>query len=378
MNSIFLKLSLTLVCVSSTLSFCSGRERVSMRNSPLRSSQLRSPSAPRHQSLLNLFSANLSQQAKDAQAQKAQDDSAPRLNPSFDIKEKLKGLTKQVMECDKEITALKKGTPSYTGASLKELQKRLQALDQELTTVDVSATSQQIVNGWKALTSYLANCSNSVDNLMAKLPLAQEALPRRISPEPVILPAQNDTPQIQMPGISSPFKNGRLNAQPSTSAAILTGSPLRQTEHIPLAARDTSLETPQDSSLSTWFKQERRSNQIAMNPDQNPLGSPVPIVTQRPLSEILPDTPIEVPRYQHLPEHQKPTFLKRNWKLVTLCTLALTSGLVGGEMKYKLLTRFGTRLFHGATITGQAMKTAQPSWFTKSLSWITKLLWRHS
>lgn len=376
MKSIFLKLSLTLVCISSTLSFCSGRGRVSMRNSPLKSSQLRSPSASSRSnqrlSFLQLFREHQASPAGQQQQKQAQ----PLLSATALNRENLKKLTDTIAPIKKKITEFKNGT-TYTTANLNDLQTQLEAIDLGLLKVETSAEPEKQQWGEASLETTL--CLADIKKLQQKLiPYFGQLPPLKRSKSqshkqepaavtaPTIIPAAPPVPEIPVISYARPIPDA---------------PPVPELEH-PRYQRQVQQVVPQVPAppISEAFRVPH-ANQFYIE-SEAAFCLPAHSVTQRPLSAIIPETPLEPdqnkPRFHPLPEHPKPTFLKRYWKLVTLCTLAITSGLVGGEMKYKLLTRLGTRLFHGTTITGQAMKTAEPSWFTKSLNWVVTLLWRRS
>lgn len=223
------------------------------------------------------------------------------------------------------------------------------------------------------------------------------AAPQRTAtpaPTPALVaqqPAAVQPPTV-VPCISSPFKAEHSNQIDVAPAGFFAGSPVRPVYKQPLASTisEAVLLTP---GIGRGFKEFKGVNQVDLGAQGSFQQSSIKDI-HKPLAEIIPDTPVttpapavaspvapahvEIPRHQHFPAQPKPAFLKRNWKFVTICTLAIASGLAGGEIKYKLLTRLGTRLFHGATVTGQAIKIAQPSWLTKSMNWLVKLLWRRS
>lgn len=418
MNSIFLKLSLTLVCISSTLSFGSGRGRVSMRNSPLKSSQLRSPSASSRSnqrlSFLQLFREHQASPAGQQQQKQAQ----PLLSATALNRENLKKLTDAIAPIKKKITEFKNGT-TYTTANLNDLQTQLEAIDLGLLKVETSAEPEKQQWGEASLETTL--CLADIKKLQQKLiPYFGQLPPLKRSksqshkqesaavPAPTIIPAAPPVPEIPVISYARPIPDAPAapvltpaEEQSSVLEAARIGRaidgipdapPVPELEH-PRYQRQVQQVVPQVPAppISDAFR-GTSSNQIYVE-SQVTSVSPMPRDIHKPLAEIIPGTPVAKPtsaiaspvpsaqapaRFHPLPTYPKPTFLKRNWKLVTLCTLAIASGLVGGEMKYKLLTRLGTRLFHGATITGQAMKTAEPSWFTKSLNWVVTLLWRRS
>ena len=396
MNSIFLKLSLTLVCISSTLSFCSSRERVTMRNSPPRSSQLRSPSAPSRSDFSQLL---LKHQIASAALQAQPLISATPLN-----RENLEKLIKAIAPIQKKITEFKNGTTPYTTADLKKLQTQLGVIDLSLLNIDTSAVSEK--QQWNEASTATTLCLVDIRKLQSKLipyfplpPLkrskSQSHKQKSVAaPAPTIIPVARPVPEIQhpryqrpvqqatqqvpIPVISDAFRGTSSNQVDLSAQGSFQQSPMPRDIHKPLA--EIIPDTISDAFSST------SSNQVDLSAQGSFQQSPMP----RDIHKIIPDTPVTTPapavaspvapaqRYQPLPAHPKPSFMKRNWKLATICTLALASGLVGGEIKYKLLTRLGTRLFHGATITGQAIKIAQPSWLTKSMNWIVTLLWRRS
>ena len=97
---------LTLLGLSASL--CFGAGRTTMHNSPRRSQlaspQLRSPSAPRHQSFLNLFSA--SQKANQKPQNTSDDDNNVSLGRT--LQETFKKLAHEILDKNREIRQYQK------------------------------------------------------------------------------------------------------------------------------------------------------------------------------------------------------------------------------------------------------------------------------
>lgn len=345
--------TLILAGLSTPLCFAAGR--VTMHNSPKRSQpQLRSPSAPRQQSVLKLFAQA---QTSNPQLKKSNDDVT--VSSSNNLQEIFKKLDHEIWHNHTAIRQYQKNV-SYSDESLTQFTQQITNLYDQLKNIDVSRASQQIREGCASLKAFLQQDLGAVDEMSKHLHQAEEALPRRIdSPKPMLIPAISDefkmerinqvkitppTPATPARTAPSPKRLAELMRTPQAAQQenlkqefAVTQELGTQTDLVPNATEATTqtepaVESQPSAKAETQFTESAVQTDLSFETAATQTEPEVPTILVNPQPN--PQSAVSLLHLHH------PSFMRRHWKFITICSLITGGLLIGGQTKYKLLTRF--------------------------------------
>lgn len=302
---------LTLAGLSTSL--CFAAVRVTMHNSPKKRSQLNPQ-------------PNTTSSPKPIQV--TTDKKANR--------EELETLVHSVAQIEKTINNLKKTGAVYAQADLNELGEQLGTINLKLEDINTSAPED--LKLWSEVSA------STLENI-AVLKNLRQTFNRNFGALPPLKRSRSLSPR-NLPQFSDEFRGTRVNqvkiTPPETPARAT--APVCQ-KHLTSILRTPQKEEPapqpkSDSlELSSLFKEFHtntnpfpEANALSLPHSQNDL-------IHKPLTQMTCVTEQSNPQ----PARsflRLPLFMKKHWKLLTVCGLILTGVIINHRTKYKFLTRF--------------------------------------